>query len=239
MSLLFTTTVGLLSGIAGTGRGGLISITLHHSQAALGWLLGFSGGLMFAVVAFDLLTSAFDLGGLVWGLGGMLLGFVLILALDFLLRKLKPIASQHLATSFLLALGVAIHDFAEGLAVGAGFSATTSLGFGVAFVMTVHNIPEGLAIGVPMRVAKVRRWKILLATILTGLPMALGALLGALIGRLSRGLLAGSLGFAGGAMLCIVVEKLIPEAQELSREYHATGAFALGTVAGIVLCWFS
>ena len=101
MSMLFTTTVGLLSGIVGTGLGGLISITLHHSQAALGWLLGFSGGLMFAVVAFDLLTSAFDLGGLVWGLGGMLLGFVLILALDFLLRKLKPIASQHLATSFL------------------------------------------------------------------------------------------------------------------------------------------
>lgn len=240
MNLLFTTTVGLVSGVLGTGLGGLISITLHQSQNLLGWLLGFSGGLMFAVVSFDLLTTAFDLGGLLWGLGGMLFGFILILGLDYCLRKLRPLEeNKHLATSLLLALGVAMHDFAEGLAVGAGFSAAASLGFGVAFVMTVHNIPEGVAIGVPMRMAKVRRGKILLATILTGLPMAVGTLLGALIGRISSGLLAGSLGFAGGAMLCIVVDKMIPDAHELSRQYFATMAFALGTLAGIVLCWFS
>jgi ZIP family zinc transporter len=240
MNLLFTTTVGLLSGVVGTGLGGLISITFHQSQNCLGWLLGFSGGLMFAVVSFDLLTTAFDLGGLLGGLLGMLCGFILILGLDYFLRKLKLVEeNRHLATSLLLALGVAMHDFAEGLAVGAGFSAATSLGFGVAFVMTVHNIPEGVAIGVPMRLARVRRGKILLATILTGLPMAVGTLLGALIGRTSRGLLSASLGFAGGAMLCIVVEKMIPDAQELSRQYFATISFAIGTLAGIVLCWFS
>ena len=118
MSLLFTTTVGLLSGIVGTGLGGLISITLHHSQAALGWLLGFSGGLMFAVVArppHQRLRS----GRIGVGAGRNAPGLCLDSGLDFLLRKLKPIASQH-ATSFLLALGVAIHDFAEGLR-GAGF----------------------------------------------------------------------------------------------------------------------
>ncbi len=239
MNLLFTTTIGLLSGIVGTGLGGLISITIHQSKNILGWLLGFSGGLMFAVVAFDLLTAAFDIGGLLWGLGGMLLGFVLILALDSFLRKLKFLQNKHLATSLLLALGVAMHDFAEGMAVGAGFSAAASLGFGVAFVMTVHNIPEGVAIGVPMRLANVRRGKVLLATILTGLPMAGGTLIGALVGRLSGGLLSGSLGFAGGAMLCIVVEKMLPDAHELSHEYLATVAFAVGTLAGIVLCWFS
>jgi ZIP family zinc transporter len=239
MNLLFTTTVGLLSGVVGTGLGGMIAIVLHQSQNLLGWLLGFSGGLMFAVVSFDLLTSAFDIGGLLWGLAGMLFGFVVIVALDWCLRRLKPIKDQNLATSILLALGVAMHDFAEGLAVGAGFAATASLGFGVAVVMTVHNIPEGLAIGVPMRIARVRRGKILLATVLTGLPMAVGTFIGAVIGRFSRGLLAASLGFAGGAMLCIVVDKLIPSSQELSRQYYATGAFALGTAAGIVLCWFS
>ncbi len=239
MNLLFTTTIGLLSGIVGTGLGGLISITIHQSKNILGWLLGFSGGLMFAVVAFDLLTAAFDIGGLLWGLGGMLLGFVLILALDSFLRKLTFLQNKHLATSLLLALGVAMHDFAEGMAVGAGFSAAASLGFGVAFVMTVHNIPEGVAIGVPMRLANVRRGKVLLATILTGLPMAGGTLIGALVGRLSGGLLSGSLGFAGGAMLCIVVEKMLPDAHELSHEYLATVAFAVGTLAGIVLCWFS
>lgn len=239
MNLLFTTTVGLLSGIVGTGLGGLISITIHQSKNILGWLLGFSGGLMFAVVAFDLLTTAFDIGGLLWGLGGMLLGFVLILALDSFLRKLTFLQNKHLATSLLLALGVAMHDFAEGMAVGAGFSATASLGFGVAFVMTVHNIPEGVAIGVPLRLANVRRGKVLLTTILTGLPMAGGTLIGALVGRLSGGLLSGSLGFAGGAMLCIVVEKMLPDAHELSHQYLATVAFAIGTIAGIVLCWFS
>jgi len=239
LNLLFTTTIGLLSGIVGTGLGGLISITIHQSKNILGWLLGFSGGLMFAVVAFDLLTAAFDIGGLLWGLGGMLLGFVLILALDSFLRKLTFLQNKHLATSLLLALGVAMHDFAEGMAVGAGFSAAASLGFGVAFVMTVHNIPEGVAIGVPMRLANVRRGKVLLATILTGLPMAGGTLIGALVGRLSGGLLSGSLGFAGGAMLCIVVEKMLPDAHELSHEYLATVAFAVGTLAGIVLCWFS
>ena len=82
----------------------------------------------------------------------------------------------------------------------------------------LHNVPEGMAMAGPMVAAGITSLKVASAAIVAGLPEGIGALLGALIGRVSTATLAISSSFAAGAMLYIVFDELIPEAQS-----HAEG----------------
>jgi len=110
------------------------------------------------------------------------------------------------------------------------------LGVTLALVIALHNIPEGLAVATPLVMAKISKTRVLLMTAGAGLPMAVGAFLGGVIGNISLLLLAVSLGFAGGAMLYIVCDELIPDAYEEAKNTHwPIMGILLGVVMGIIL----
>ncbi len=116
---------------------------------------------------------------------------------------------------FLLFLAMFVHSIPEGIAIGVGF-ATGDLRFGLvmALAISVHNIPEGIAISLPLHSEGASIWRCAGLSVLSSVPQPLLAVPAALAVWLFKPLLAVSLGFAGGAMIYIVVSELIPDALE-------------------------
>lgn len=87
----------------------------------------------------------------------------------------------------------------------------------------------------PMMIGGVDPKKVLIWTGAAGVPMGIGAFLGALIGHVSPLVLAVSLGFAAGAMLYIIFDEMIPDAQQLAEGHSGTFGGVAGVIAGILL----
>ncbi len=228
--------IGLVSGIIGTGTGGLMAFFIKNiSRRILGFILEFSAGLMTAVVCFELLPEAFDIGGTALTLSGFAAGVAIIILTENYLEKQGFFRKKYgdtnlLRAGIITAIGIALHNFPEGFAVGSGFQASVSLGVTLTGVIAIHDIPEGIAMALPMRAGGFSRLKAFLLTVLSGVPMGFGALLGAILGEISGQFTAACLGFAGGAMIYIVCGELIPA----SKKLYAGRLPSLGNVAGII-----
>lgn len=234
--------IGGLAGIIGTGLGGLMTVLMGRpGNRVLGFVLGFSGGIMLAIIFSDLLPEAFDIAGGAVTFAGLLLGVLLIALLDLVLPHTHFFSedsekSRFLKTGAILGLGITMHNLPEGLAIGTGFIVSEVTGLSLVLAMVIQNIPEGMAMAAPMVAAGLASTRCVLLAALAGLPMGIGAYLGAELGTVSPNMLSLSLGFAAGAMLYIVFDELIPEAQELAEGGHG-GTFGAvsGVVAGLVL----
>lgn len=240
-NILMTTLIGLCVGMVGTGAGGLITFFIRNpGKRFLSFILGLSSGLMLAIICFNLLPHAFEMGHLSTGIAGILLGVFMIIFLDEKLsarmKNYRDYADRSfIKTGILLGLGVALHNFPEGLAIGSGFVAKKELGIGIAVVIALHNIPEGISMAAPMSIGGMKRWKAFLYTLLAGMPMGLGAFIGALLGEISPQLIAFCLAFAGGTMLYITCGELIPKSNNLSFGRISSYALVLGFVIGIIV----
>ncbi len=233
--ILVTTLIGLLAGVVGTSLGGIITLFWRKpSDKSVSFLLGLAGGVMFAIVAVDLFPQAVKFSNIIYALCGIGLG-LLLLKLAAVSFKSYNQSEEYIQTGILLGLGIAIHNFPEGLAIGAGYLATVELGFGLAVVMALHNLPEGLSMAMPMNVGGWKPIKIIIATILPGIPMGFGAFCGAVMGHISPTILSVTLGFAGGGMLYIVLFELIPDAYSFRYGLYATSGLLTGGLLGVVL----
>lgn len=233
----YVTMAGLLAGVIGTGLGGFIIAGVGMpSRRVLSFILGFSGGIMLAIIFIDLLPEGLAIGGTTSTFVGLLLGVGLLALLDFVVPHThfsggEDQRSHFMRLSILMGLGIAMHNLPEGLAIGTGYVVSDLTGWRLMITMLIQNIPEGMAMAAPMAAAGVSCPKCAAITAAAGVPMGVGALLGAIVGKVSPLTLAVSLGFAAGAMLYIVFDELIPEAQ-LHAEGHS-GTF--GAVAGVIL----
>lgn len=221
--------LGTMAGVLGTGAGGiLLALGRRPKGAELSFHLALSGGVMLAVVFQDLLPEALVLKGPGATFVGLFLGLITLMVL-------RPLSSRGgtdlIQTGLFLGLGIAAHNFPEGLAIGAGYLASQQLGLGLALALCLHNIPEGMAMAAPLLAGGAGKNSTVLLTLAAGLPMGLGALAGGLFGQLSPTALAGTLGFASGAMLFLVFHELLPEANRLDYPLITT----LGAMAGICL----
>lgn len=237
MGIWQITLTGLLTGVIGTTLGAIVVLLLGRPQnTIMSALLGFAGGIMVSIVFFELLPEAFEIGGFLPGFIGLVLGIGLIMALDAILPHTHFFDAAEASNRFIkagaiLGIGVALHNLPEGLAIGAGYAADMELGIMLAMAMLLHNVPEGMALSAPMYAGGLCKKKIIGFTMLTGLPMGVGALIGAAVSGLSPLVLSVGLGFAAGAMIFITFDELIPGAHELSKGYYP----AFGSLAGILL----
>lgn len=238
------TLFGLVSGLAGTGIGGLSAFFITNtSNRIMSTILEFSAGLMTAVVCFELLPEAFKLGGTICTFAGVLTGLILIVIIENVIKHSKFLSSSKksglLKAGVLMAIGIAMHNFPEGFAVGSGFEASASLGFTITAAIIIHDIPEGIAMAVPMRAGGFSKVKAFTYTILSGVPMGLGALLGYALGEISDVLTASCLGFAGGAMLYIVYGELLPESKKLYFGRLSSLGNVIGILCGIIVSLYN
>lgn len=238
--ILRVTFIGLVSGMVGTSIGGLMAFFIRDiSNRTLGFILEFSAGLMTAVVCFELIPEAFKIGGNVLGFLGIGIGVCTLLIIEDFVKRMESLRRNNrsglLRAGILMAIGIALHNFPEGFAVGSGFEASIKLGVTLTAVIMIHDVPEGIAIAVPLRVGGVSKMKAFLLTVLSGVPMGFGAFFGAILGDISPSFIALCLGFAGGAMLYVVYGELVPESKRLYFGRLSSLGNILGIICGIIV----
>lgn len=135
-----------------------------------------------------------------------------------------------LNSGVLIAVGITIHNIPEGIAVGAGYMHTPSFGLFIALAILLHNIPEGIATALPLCKSGVCRWDSFRVAFLSGLAEPLGALVAAFFLISFQSLIPGALAFAGGVMVFITLDELIPAAREHGH-HHST---AIGIIVGAI-----
>lgn len=220
-------------GILGTGLGSIIGVLIKKTNRMSSFLLGLTGGFMLFIVSFHLFPEAFYIGGLYIVLLGVLIGLFIIVLLGILLEKLSY--SGFIKTGIILALSIAIHNLPEGIALGSTLVGMSDFGFVLLLAMFLHNIPEGIAISIPLSMKKIKKWKIILFAIIAGIPTGIGAYLGAYVGSISSELISLSLALAGGIMLYIVCDELIPKGKSLYKGKTSSVAVIIGFLLGIIL----
>lgn len=233
MSPLTIGFIGLLVGVIGTGLGSMIGILIKKTDKVSSFMFGLTGGFMLFIVGFHLLPEAFKLGGIFPVLLGVAIGVLIIIFMESILEELQQFT--RLRTGIILGLSIAIHNFPEGLAIGSSLIGVADFGFILTLAMLLHNIPEGISMALPLSLKKVSPWKIILFSIFVGLPTGVGAYLGAYLGGISNTLIALSLAVAGGIMLYIVCDDLIPAGKTLSKGRVSSIATVIGFVLGIIL----
>jgi ZIP family zinc transporter len=138
-------------------------------------------------------------------------------------------------TGLLVAFGIAVHNAPEGIAVGAGYAHTPAFGLFIAIAITLHNIPEGIATALPLYKAGMSRRRAAGFAFLSGLTEPAGALLaGAVLVSFST-LVPAALAFAGGVMVFITLDELIPVAREHGHQHYTAIGIILGAVFVFIL----
>lgn len=214
------------------------------SQRSLDVMLGFGAGVMLAATSVSLVIPAIEIGGIGVAAGGLLLGAIFLHFLDrwvphehFVLGGEGP--SSKLRKFWLFVFAIAIHNFPEGLAVGVGFgSGELGMATALAIGIILHNLPEGLIIFLPFVALGVGAKRALAYTALTGVTEFLGALLGLFLVIMVEPFLPWGLAFAGGAMLFVVSDEIIPESHRYGHGRPATFGLVIGFLLMIALATF-
>lgn len=223
-------------------------------------MLGFAAGVMVAASFWSLLAPAIALAAVssvpAWAppATGFLLGAGFLRLADQFLPHLHPgLAPTHvegIRTSWqrttLLVLAITLHNIPEGLAVGVAFGAvarhvelagavTLASAVALAIGIGLQNFPEGIAVAMPLRRTGFSRWKSWQAGQLSAAVEPVAAVIGAAATVAMKSLLPYALAFAAGAMIFVVVEELIPEAQQGNRTDLATSATIVGFTVMMIL----
>lgn len=240
--LLKTTLIGLFFGTFGTTLGGIIGVNFKNtSHKFLSFILSLASGLMTAIVCFELVPEALEIATMPIILLGIILGVGSMIACDMVVQKkfntsvkYSKSSNSLLKTGIIVSIGLALHNFPEGLAIGSGFGASLKLGYSLALAILLHDIPEGVSMAVPMKNGGMKVSKVIFYVVLSGITTGLGAFFGALIGGISQQVIAICLSFAAGAMLYIVSGELIPESNKLYQGRMSSMGNILGFLLGIL-----
>lgn len=249
-TILKTTLVGLFFGTFGTTLGGIIGVKFKHtSNKFLSFVLSFASGLMIAIVCFELIPEAMEIASLPTVLIGIIVGIIVMILCDILVDKKfsgkmqrvtgakkgnqTDVKSNLLKTGIIVSIGLAIHNFPEGLAIGSGFEASLKLGLSLAIAICFHDIPEGISMAVPMKNGGMSNFRVIFYVILSGITTGVGAFFGSLVGGISQNVIAICLSFAAGAMIYIVSGELTPESNKLYQGRMSAIGNMIGFIVGV------
>jgi ZIP family zinc transporter len=150
----------------------------------------------------------------------------------------RIVDQQLLKTGTLLAIGITIHNIPEGIAVGAGYMHLPEFGLFIAIAILLHNIPEGIATALPLCKGGVCRWDSFRVALLSGLSEPIGALVAALFLKSFSFFIPGALAFAGGVMVFITLDELIPTAREYGHQHYTAIGIIMGAIFVFLLSGF-
>ena len=243
-------------GVTALGAAGVF-LSKEINRKVLDGMLGFAAGVMIAASYWSLLAPAIEISetlGLPSFLPpaiGFILGGLVLWLIDRLLPHLHmnmPAASaEGIKTSWqrsiLLILAITMHNIPEGMAIGVAFGAAAAGipgasvpgAIALALGIGIQNFPEGLAISAPLRREGMSRIKSWWYGQLSAVVEPIGAVLGAVAVIFMRQILPYALAFAAGAMIYVVIEELIPEAQQGESTDIATAGAMLGFTVMMIL----
>lgn len=205
-------------------------------------VLAFAAGVMLAAAVLGLIVPSMEYGGN-WALPVTVIGiFCGALCLNFLDRlvphlhrlsgvdqEAHPNQSNQLNKVLLFVMAIAIHNLPEGIAAGVGFgTGNTGEAMTIALGIALQNIPEGMVIIAPMLAAGMKPGRTFVVAMFTGIVEVLGALLGYFAVSISSAILPFALAFAGGTMLYVISDEMIPETHAHGSERGATYSLLAG-----------
>ena len=215
-------------------------------------VLAFAAGVMLAAAVLGLIIPSVECGGrygVFIAVGGIFAGAVCMKLIDKLVPHLHRMAvkdiEEHRSNTdinkvMLFVLAIAIHNLPEGIAAGVGFGAGNNAeALIIAGGIALQNIPEGMVIIGPMLAAGIKPGKTFILAALTGVVEIVGTLIGYFAVSVSSAILPFALAFAGGTMLYVISDEMIPETHAHGAESGATFAllvgFALMLVSDVLL----
>ena len=239
MEVVFLTALGVGGAtLVGALLGFLIG-NISHKYTDI--ILSFAAGVMLAAAVLGLIIPSIEYGGefgILTTTIGIFVGAVFLNLMDKLVPHLHKLAgsdsekhtdSGNLNKVLLFVLAIAIHNFPEGVAAGVGFgSGNTSEALVIAGGIALQNIPEGIVIISPMLAAGISPSRTFVCALATGLVEVLGTLIGYFSIQVSTAILPFALAFAGGTMLYIISDEMIPETHSHGSERGATYALLVG-----------
>ncbi|MBQ5926556.1 MAG: ZIP family metal transporter [Clostridia bacterium] len=218
---------------------GFLFKNLSHKFSDI--VLAFAAGVMLAAAVLGLIVPSVEYGGkyaLLVTVLGVFTGALCLNGIDRLVPHLhKPLGgseeahhgNEKLNKVMLFVLAIAIHNLPEGIAAGVGFgSGNTAEALVIAGGIALQNIPEGMVIIAPMLAAGLSKKKTFLYAALTGAVEIVGTLVGFFAVSVSAAILPFALAFAGGTMLYVISDEMIPETHAHGSESGATYSLLLG-----------
>lgn len=240
--------IGILVPFFGTSLGAFLVFFMRDkiSEKLDKILLGFAGGVMIAGSVWSLIIPAIEQSECmgVWSfvpaLVGIILGVIFIFLLELLAEKIQKTKNKdqnsRLKKTTMLILAVTIHNIPEGMAVGVALAGayfgnagiTLTAGLILSAGIAIQNIPEGAIISMPLKSGGYSKGKAFLYGVLSGVVEPIFAGLTIFLTSIITPILPYLLAFASGAMICVVVEELIPSSQADGHGKLATISFVIG-----------
>lgn len=236
----------ILIPLAGTvlGSGLVLFMKKELNSCIERLLLGFASGVMIAASVWSLLLPSLEQTegewmpatiGFVAGAGVLLLLDTIIPHLNIHSREEEGVINHKISSHTMLYIAVTLHNFPEGMAVGAVLASVINGGDGAGYAavmvlatgIAVQNIPEGAIISMPLRSTGMVRWKSFGLGALSGIAEPAGAVITILVASQMTALLPYCLAFAAGAMIYVVADELIPEAK-------SDDCFNIGTIGAVL-----
>ena len=238
MELVLLTALGVGGATVIGALIGFIFKNISHKFSDI--VLSFAAGVMLAAAVLGLIIPSLEYGGkygILVTVAGIFAGAVCLNLIDKLVPHLHKIVgvepeshnNANLNKVLLFVLAIAIHNLPEGIAAGVGFgSGDTTQALIIAGGIALQNIPEGMVIIAPMLAAGIRSGKTFILAMITGLVEVVGTLIGYFAVSISTAILPFALAFAGGTMLYVISDEMIPETHAHGSERGATYALLIG-----------
>lgn len=212
-------------------------------------ILSFAAGIMLAAAIFGLAIPSLDKGNVWITLAGILSGAVFLNMADRLTPHLHHITGMDqeahsdrqsgLNKVMLFVMAIAIHNLPEGIAAGVGFGTENISGaITVALGIALQNIPEGMVLVSPLLLVGVPGKRVFGIAAFTGVIEIAGTMIGYGAVNVAAAILPFALAFAGGTMIYVVSDEMIPETHSHGYERQATYALLLGFMTMILLDWY-
>ena len=212
--------------------------TISHKFSDI--VLSFAAGVMLAAAVLGLILPSVEYGGnfgLVITVAGIFTGALSLNIIDKLVPHLHKLmgaeneehTNKNLSKVLLFVTAIAIHNLPEGIAAGVGFgSGNANQALLIAGGIALQNIPEGMVIIGHMLASGVSSKKTFICAAITGLVEVVGTLIGYLAVTISQIILPFALAFAGGTMLYVISDEMIPETHAHGNQRGSTYALLIG-----------
>ena len=244
MKMVFLTALGVGGA---TVFGSLVAFTFKGiSRRCADGVMSFAAGVMLAAAIIGLILPSIEYGG-PWGVLvtvlGIFAGAVCLNVIDKMIPPLHRLAESNLREcdtagidrTLLFVTAIAIHNLPEGLATGVSFGTDDiSQALMIAFGIALQNVPEGMVIIGPMLAVGISPRKTFICAMGTGLIEVLGTLIGYWAVSAAAVILPFALAFAGGTMLYVICDEMIPETRARSDGTGATYALLAGACVMLI-----
>ena len=238
MRLVLLTALGVgLSTVIGAIIGFIFKKISHKFSDIV---LSFAAGVMLSAAVLGLIMPSIEYGGkygIIITVAGIFAGALCLNLIDRLVPHLHRLVgadteshnNANLSKVLLFVTAIAIHNLPEGIAAGVGFgSGDNTQALLIAGGIALQNVPEGMVIIGPMLAAGVTPRKTFVCAMITGLIEVIGTLIGYFAVTVSAAILPFALAFAGGTMLYVISDEMIPETHAHGSERGATYALLVG-----------